>query len=68
MEQETKVEEREKITYKHEDGEKINYFSYKDRTVLVTSQFIADMGFSGYVKTPVGLLLGNSNNLTKRMK
>jgi hypothetical protein len=60
------MEEREKITYEHDDSIKVNYLIYGDRKVLVESQFVADMGFSGNVKTPIGFLVGKPEQVDKK--
>jgi len=50
--------EREKLIYEHKKKEHLQGIGYKGYKVLVKSEFIADMGFSGYSKNPLGIVKG----------
>jgi len=62
------MERRKEIIYEHTDDERIRYVKYKDRIVLVTSNFVADMGFAGHSNTAHGFLIGDAKQLDKKSR
>ena len=47
----------ERKIFLHTPSKKDNTFPYRGRSVLITKSYIADMGFSGNVRTPEGFII-----------
>jgi hypothetical protein len=56
---------KKEIIYEHKDNERVRYLRYKDKLILLTANFVADMGFSGDSDTAQGFLIGEPEQLDK---